>query len=601
MLRALLYLRLTSGQNWLLTRVRRLREPKYFAGAVARLASFWFFFFRHLVVSSPARRSLASAGPLTPDLQQLPLLFIMVPLGLISVIRIVAAWVAPERQPGLAFTEAEVAFLFPAPMTRRSLVNFKLLSSQVTILLSSVIFSLISNRGAALGGGNMLTHAIGWWLILSTFSLHTTAAAFTVARLIDGGVSRVQRQAIVIGVIVLFLGAVAYTIWWSAPPITPTEAANPWGVLQYGLRLGDTGVLHWILWPIRLLLAPFFAANTREFLLALGPALALLALHYAWVLRAETSFEESSIASAEKRGRLLEAIQSGKSLTQAHGLSQGSLKARRGPFPLRSTGGRPEIAFLWKNLLATPSFFRPRTFFAAVALIAVGTNWLRHGGGTSLGVLEFLGFFSLALGAYVLLLGPQFARQDLRGDLAHADILKTYPLRGWQVVLGELLTPAAILTALVWLFLLLTLLLSEAMPARLRLLLTPELRWAVGASLALVVPVVCLLQLMVPNAATLLFPSWARTNRVRDRGIDVMGQRLIFVAGQLLVVLFALVPVAIIGLLVWFAAHWFVGPLASTAITTVAVLAILLVEACLGLWWLGHRFEVFDLSSEAVK
>lgn len=600
MLRALLYLRLTSGRNWLLSRIRRLREPKYLAGAVAGGAYMWFFFFRHLMASSTAQRSLASAGPLTPDLQQLPMLFIMVPLGLISFIRILVAWIAPERRPGLAFTEAEVAFLFPAPMSRRMLVNFKLLSNQVTILLSSVLFSLISNRGAALGGGNMLTHAIGWWIILSTLSLHTTGAAFTVARLIDGGVSRLQRQALVIGAIALILGATTYTIWESAPPISQAEAANPWGLLQYGIRLGDVGLLHWIIWPIRVLLAPFFALTVREFFLTLGPALALLALHYAWVLRAETSFEESSIALAEKRGRLLEAIHSGKSLAQAHGLSGGSLKARRGPFALHSAGGRPEIAFLWKNLLSTSDFFRPRSLLIAVAVIVVGTNWLAHSEGTLRSMVGPLAMFSSFFAAYVLLLGPQFARQDLRGDLAHADILKTYPLRGWQVVLGELLTPAAILTALLWLFLLLALLLTGLLPARARFL-PPDLRWTIGGCLAVLLPVICLLQMMVPNAATLLFPSWARSNRTRDRGIDVMGQRLIFVAGQLLVIVCALLPAALIGLLVWFAAHWFVGAATSTVITAATVLVILGLEAVLGLWWLGLRFEAFDLSSEGIK
>jgi len=54
-----------------------------------------------------------------------------------------------------------------------------------------------------------------------------------------------------------------------------------------------------------------------------------------------------------------------------------------------------------------------------------------------------------------VLLGPQVARLDLRMDLANADILKTYPLRGWQIVLGEVLTPVAILSVVFWLELLL--------------------------------------------------------------------------------------------------------------------------------------------------
>ena len=34
---------------------------------------------------------------------------------------------------------------------------------------------------------------------------------------------------------------------------------------------------------------------------------------------------------------------------------------------------------------------------------------------------------------------PQLLRQDLRSDLLNADLLKAYPLPGWQIVLGEVL------------------------------------------------------------------------------------------------------------------------------------------------------------------
>ena len=54
-----------------------------------------------------------------------------------------------------------------------------------------------------------------------------------------------------------------------------------------------------------------------------------------------------------------------------------------------------------------------------------------------------------------LLLGPQFLRQDFRQDVPLADILKTYPLRGWQLALGELLAPAAVLTGVQWFLLIL--------------------------------------------------------------------------------------------------------------------------------------------------
>ena len=50
-------------------------------------------------------------------------------------------------------------------------------------------------------------------------------------------------------------------------------------------------------------------------------------------------------------------------------------------------------------------------------------------------------------------MGPQLIRQDFRQELPMADLLKTYPLTGWQLAFGELFAPAAILTCTQWLLL----------------------------------------------------------------------------------------------------------------------------------------------------
>ena len=55
MLSALLYLRLMSARNWLVARIRRLRQPKYLFGALVGCAYFYFFFFRPLGKSSSHR------------------------------------------------------------------------------------------------------------------------------------------------------------------------------------------------------------------------------------------------------------------------------------------------------------------------------------------------------------------------------------------------------------------------------------------------------------------------------------------------------------------------------------------------------------------
>ncbi len=203
-------------------------------------------------------------------------------------------------------------------------------------------------------------------------------------------------------------------------------------------------MLYWLTLPFKIVLGPLLAAGWLEFMRALGPALVLLVAHYIWVVRAETSFEEASIALAEKRTALIAAMKEGK-----YRLGTAKPKARHEPFRLASTGGRPELAFLWKNLLSTSAFFRPRTFFVMAGVIVAGWAWLMLSPGHR-GTLAIVAGMSLVFAGYTLFFGPQVARQDLRSDLSHADILKSYPLRGWQILLGELLAPTAILTGLLW-------------------------------------------------------------------------------------------------------------------------------------------------------
>src|SRR6185436_14891711 len=63
-LSALLYLQLTSLKNLLLSRLRRLRQPKYLFGAAVGAAYFWFFFFRPLGSGGPTGQFARAAGGL---------------------------------------------------------------------------------------------------------------------------------------------------------------------------------------------------------------------------------------------------------------------------------------------------------------------------------------------------------------------------------------------------------------------------------------------------------------------------------------------------------------------------------------------------------
>ena len=599
MLRALLYLRLTSLKNQIISRAKRLRQLKYLLGALVGGAYVYFLFFLNFGGASGSRGAARTAATQalaalpSPEAltQTLPLIAAVSAVLLLGIV--ILAWVIPSHSRGLRFTEAETAFLFPAPISRRTLIHCKLLSSQFSILFTSLFFTLISNRWTFLGG-NALTHAVGWWFVLSTLNLHFTGAALTLSRLVEGGVSPLRRRLTVLGGLAVVVGLTVAWVWRDLRAPDAEDFAGVAPFTAYLLGLLDHGVLGTLLVPFKFVVGPFLAPDARTFLFALAPALLVMLAHYSWVLRMETSFEEASLAAAEKRSATLASVREGKRVfasTHTH--------ARPGPFYLGSSG-RPELAFLWKNLLSTATYFNLRVLATAAAIILVGSKWFLTGTTPDIRAARVVvGMISLAAGAYVLLLGPHLARQDLRGDMPHADILKTYPLRGWELLLGQILTPVAILTGLTWLCLLAAALTLQP-TGRMALTFTPPVLWAIALGIAAVTPFVGALQLLILNGATIIFPAWFHSLRAvgPGGGIELMGQRLIFVFGQFVVILTALLPASLTAFALIFATQWLIGAPAAIALATLVVLVVLAGEVWCALWWLGERFERLDVSSE---
>ena len=613
MLSALLYLRFTSLKNWLRLRLLRLKQPKYLVGAIVGAAYFWFFFFRRSfassVASSTAGRKLMKETGQT--LQAAGLVstgdYTGVGLAIFAVVLLVIvtlAWVLSTERASLGFTEAEIAFLFPAPVTRTTLVNFRLVDAQLRSLLGALFMTLFSSRWMFIGG-SPFAHAVGWWLIFASFNLHLAAVRFTLTRLADGGLGTLWRRVLVLGLCVAVIATTFALLPADQRMISTAHDSVDAALALWALHVTGAAPLAWVLWPAKILLGPFFAEGWREFAIAIGPALLIIAAHYLWVLRSVVSFEEGSIARAEKRAALVEAMRSGKRLGRA------PTKGRRPPFKLAGTG-RPELAFLWKNMLSTFPLFNVRTWaWCALAIVSV-TAWVQAHPAWH-GWLVAYGPVAVLLGGYMLIVGPQFARQDIRSDLVNADLLKTYPLPGWQIVLGEMLAPMAILTGILWLLLLAAAVAFQPRPHTFALL-SPQLREFAEAAcapasrvmlalcFAALVPAVVALQLLVPNAAALVFPAWFQATRQRagGGGIDVMGQRLIFFAAQLFTMLLATVPALLAGAaavsVACFVLH--LAPIVGVWIATVGVLAVLLGELWFGLYFLGGRFEKLDLSVE---
>src|SRR4029077_7045167 len=124
-----------------------------------------------------------------------------------------------------------------------------------------------------------------------------------------------------------------------------------------------------------------------------------------------------------------------------------------------------------------------------------------------------------------------------------------------QIVLGELLAPAAILTGVQWLLLIFASHVLSEIPH-----LTFGLAVAIVFGAALLLPPLNLMLLLIPNAGVLLFPAWFQTGKEGPQGIEATGQRLIMLLGQLVVVVVTLIPAVGVFLMVFFIGKMFIGP-----------------------------------------
>lgn len=579
MLSALVYLQYHSIRNRTALRLRRLRQPKYLFGAIVGGIYFYFYFIRYLFGIGGGRRPPGGWG--TPGENQV----LYESLGALVLFTLVFfAWVLPRQRAALAFSEAEVAFLFPAPITRRGLIHYKLLRSQLAILFTTFFLVLLSNRF----GGNALIHAAGWWVALSTLNLHFLGASFARTMLLDRGITNWQRR---LAVLALFaIGAIAAILWarLSFPEFDISQFKGPEDLKDYAKTLLSSGPLPWLLYPFRIALRPYFATSGLGFLYALGPALLLLALHYVWVVRSNVAFEEASVEASKKLAEKIAAVRAGNWQARRQ-----TVKGKKDPFRLRPTGPAP-VALLWKNLISAGQAFSMR-FWVLIGVVAVSIALSVGVTSPHGGIPSAFGFIAAIFILWSLLLGPQLLRQDFRQDIASAEVLKTFPLPGWQIALGELLAPVVVLAAIQWLLILVGMVLLLQFPEPVGSLGRSGIL-AIGGSAAVVLPVLDLITLQIPNAAVLLFPAWFQTGKDAPQGIEATGQRIIFAFGQVLVFVVSLLPAGAAGVLVFFIFYWLLGtPAFAIPIAAAVATVVLAAEAVIGISLLGRAFERFDV------
>jgi hypothetical protein len=573
-LRAFAFLRAVSAYNAVRSRLKRLRQPKYLIGALVMAAYIGVFFVGPMLLSHQP--------PLPGAADGLVVFSGLAALGLL--VAVATAWLLPGDRAALAFSEAEVAFLFPAPLSRVALINFSLLRSQVAIFLSAFLLSVVLGRGRGLPG-NAWQHATALWLVMATLRLHFLGASFVHERLFEAG-WRPWLRRLVGGL--LLLGVIGGLVGWVAGHVRAPQAEDMVSGAAFARWLRpvlETPPADAVLAPFQWLVAPLFSGGSARWGWTLLPAFALLVLHYLWVVRSHVAFEEASIDRARQRAQRAQAFREGRPAFRLSGNTAGKpafALAPRGPAP---------VAFLWQGLIAAGPAGRPRNALLLVAIIAVvvfglaQTPW-------RVAVASFaIPLFALA--AMAPIMGTITMQRSLRDTLDRLDILKAMPLTGWQLALGNLLTPVLFVVAVQWLLLLASSMATVATGGSIVRML-PAM-----AALVLVSPPLAMLVLCLPFGIMLWFPAWANAIASRGGGFEMAGQRLLFTLMYMVGLFCITVPAVLVGGGLWLVFDFFLDQrLLALLVGTLATTAVLAAELHLVLRGLGHRIERLDVSVE---
>jgi ABC-2 type transport system permease protein len=557
-----------SAKNRIVGRLRRLRNPRYLLSAIAGIAYFWLMFFR---------RSMRSGRPLA-----MPFAFAAndVALGAFSILILVmaiAAWALPSDSGGLEFSPAEIQFLFPAPVSRRQLLLYKIIRGQARLLISVVIFTILGLRQGAV---------IGLWAAMTVFNIYLIMARLGRARLRLAGFGLIKR---IVAVSVLLTGFCE--VLRRQAPIGALAHLAEGGqirtetVLDIARTTLHQPPLSWLLFLPRFFAMAILPIDRMA--LATGvSALAVFAVALFLIAsKLNVSFEEASIVISQERD---------DRKARRRGMRMGqSVAFRKIPPPFRlKPGGPPELAIIWKNAIA---FLRTTSAWILIIVAVLVTQLWTAVFASYRNVFTTIGVMTLIYAALFAVIGGMIVRNDFRLDLRQMEILKSLPISAERMVAAEILSPLAIIAVIetAMLFMAVVALRLSNPTGQLASCSTPEF---FVAAVLVVVPL-CAIQLIIQNAAVLLLPAWSVPSKDEVRGFVATGQRVLMLIGHLVCLTVALIPAAIVAAGSFFIAHRFVTDLeAAIAIAVLPGVAVMVAEAFAGMKALGMQFESIDVS-----
>lgn len=466
-------------------------------------------------------------APLLGSDTQSPLLLLGSMLFLLSV-------ASGFLQQGPRFAPADVDFLFPAPVSPRGLLLFRLLHLWPAALLSSAFVVLMF--GDTVGSPWRVFVGLG---ALQVTALHLQLlVSILLTRADDAVAKRLRGGARVVLLLVLFAGVFALIAAIS-------EHGGPGAVIAEVARSPAARVL---IFPATAC-ADFVAADTAARTLVALLRLALgVAGTFALLMVPEIDFREESIDTTARVARLLAQRRRGETVIDLDGRRVASRTGRA--TRLFSGAG----AILWKNSIVLSRSLRtvvPGILFGLLFVLPALFASRRD----VLGVFPAMMAITMAT-----LFGSNAFNFDLRREVERIDSLRALPLPAAAIVLAELVTPWVLSVGL-----------QELLVATVVLTVDVDREWF--GALALALPIVTAVLVVIDNLSVFLFapkPGSADARAGAGSGAGSPAQLL-----RVLVWFVALLPAAgaLLVARLLDARHW-VGLTAAAAVELLVAVAL---------------------------
>lgn len=329
--------------------------------------------------------------------------------------------VSSVGENAVAFTGAEVDFLFPGPFTRRSLLAFKIFKTALGTLATTVIFTFILLRYS----GWWVSCAVGVWLTIQFMQLFSMAAMM-LAQTFGERVYGTAKRGILVAIAAVVVVA-------AGPKISDA--------LQHGSPMELMRQIHSTV-AGKVLLAPFdvFAhaitsRNSSSLALWAASALAIDLALLTIVFSLDTNYLETAATVSQKRYDRIQRYRRGGISTMSGAKSAG-LRVR----PLPWLGGVGPIA--WRQLTNALRSSRGLLVVLAIITFSGATIALRHRGQKTSDIGPLIGTF-----VWINVLLVSMLKFDFRNELDRLDLLRSLPIRPIAVATAELIAPVAFLTA----------------------------------------------------------------------------------------------------------------------------------------------------------